>query len=127
LLQADGGLVTIALTRRSAAKLNTGLLKEAAPTADESRRIRFLFRILGAVEQLAPHLKAPEGWRTPRRFATFRGAASMRQLVECGSPCRFRFVDPGTTDTGYNGGRSSCVAETGDPGSAQSGELSMLD
>jgi len=35
------------------------------------------------------------------------------------------FVDPGTTDAGYNGGRSSCVAETSDPGSEQSCELSM--
>jgi len=51
----------------------------------------------------------------------------VRQLVECGSLCRFRFVDPGTTDTGYNGGRSNCVAEISDPGSEKSGELSMLD
>jgi hypothetical protein len=38
LLQADGGSVTIALTRQNSAKQNTGLLKEAAPPADESRK-----------------------------------------------------------------------------------------
>jgi hypothetical protein len=38
LLQADGVSVTIALTRQNSAKQNTGLLKEAAPPADESRK-----------------------------------------------------------------------------------------
>jgi len=38
LLQADGGSVTIALTRQNSAKQNTGSLKEAAPPADESQK-----------------------------------------------------------------------------------------
>jgi hypothetical protein len=29
--------------------------------------------------------KAPEGWRTPRRFAKFKDSGSGRQLLECGS------------------------------------------
>jgi len=38
LLQADGVSVTIALTRENQAKQNSGLLKEAAPPADESQK-----------------------------------------------------------------------------------------
>jgi hypothetical protein len=38
LLQADGASVTIALTRQNSAKQKTGLLKEAAPAADESQK-----------------------------------------------------------------------------------------
>jgi hypothetical protein len=38
LLQADGVSVTIALTRQNSAKQYTGLFKEAAPRADESRK-----------------------------------------------------------------------------------------
>ena len=38
LLQADGDSVTIALTRQNSAKQNTGLFKEAAFRADESRK-----------------------------------------------------------------------------------------
>src|SRR5882724_9362526 len=28
--------------------------------------------------------KAPEGWRTPRRFASWKTSPNMRQLLECG-------------------------------------------
>jgi hypothetical protein len=43
--------------------------------------------------------KAPEDLRTPRRSREFHRAASMRQLLECGSPLPLL---PGITDAGYN-------------------------
>jgi hypothetical protein len=34
----------------------------------------------------SPHSKAPEGWRTPRRFAFAGAVPNFRQVLDCGSP-----------------------------------------
>jgi hypothetical protein len=49
-------------------------------------KIEQMGRVSGTMLPRMRYAKAPEGWRTPRRFAKFRGASSMRQLLECGSP-----------------------------------------
>jgi len=34
----------------------------------------------------APGAKAPEDWRTPRRFANNDATPELRQVLDCGSP-----------------------------------------
>ena len=40
----------------------------------------------GNLADVPPSCKAPEGWRSPRRFADFRNHRVTRSVLECGGP-----------------------------------------
>jgi hypothetical protein len=51
----------------------------------QSDVLRFSMVLLAQTAHRLRRAKAPEGWRTPRRFANFQRVTRVRELLDCGS------------------------------------------